>query len=75
MTNPFAAVSAGRCAVLRGLPERARDRGAVSPGTDLKLVVDGAYGVLWYRISTGHAPLSEPEAGAPARALIAQVRG
>ena len=66
---------AGRRAVLRGLLERARDRGEVSPGTDLDLVVDQAYGVLWYRILVGHAPLSATEADALARALTAQVRG
>ncbi|MEV4003650.1 TetR/AcrR family transcriptional regulator [Actinomadura sp. NPDC049753] len=64
---------AGRRAVLRGLLERARDRGEVSTATDLDLVVDQAYGVLWYRILVGHAPLSETEADALARGLAAQV--
>ncbi|MES9541640.1 TetR/AcrR family transcriptional regulator C-terminal ligand-binding domain-containing protein [Actinomadura sp. NPDC000600] len=66
---------AGRREVLRGLLERARDRGEVSPATDLDLVVDQAYGLLWYRILAGHAPLSEEAADALARALTEQVRG
>ncbi|WP_141583776.1 TetR/AcrR family transcriptional regulator [Actinomadura sp. WMMA1423] len=65
----------GRRGVLRGLLERARDRGEVSPGTDLDLVVDQAYGVLWYRILNGHAPLSGDTAEALARALAGQARG
>ncbi|WP_242886269.1 TetR/AcrR family transcriptional regulator [Actinomadura litoris] len=58
--------------VLRGILERARERGEVSAGTDLDLMVDQAYGVLWYRILTGHAPLDDAQAAELARALSAQ---
>jgi AcrR family transcriptional regulator len=63
---------AGRRAVLRGVLERARDRGETAPGADLDLLVDQAYGMLWYRVLTGHAPLGDAEAAALARALAGQ---
>ncbi|WP_433462739.1 TetR/AcrR family transcriptional regulator [Spirillospora sp. CA-128828] len=66
---------AGRRRVLRGLLERARDRGETAAGADLDLIVDQAYGVLWYRILTGHADLSEADAVALAGALAGQARG
>ncbi|WP_433473100.1 TetR/AcrR family transcriptional regulator [Spirillospora sp. CA-142024] len=66
---------AGRRRVLRGLLERARDRGEIGAGADLDLIVDQAYGVLWYRILTGHADLSEADAVALAAALAGQARG
>ncbi|MEO3830103.1 TetR/AcrR family transcriptional regulator C-terminal ligand-binding domain-containing protein [Actinomadura sp. B10D3] len=58
--------------------ERARERGETAPGTDLDLIliVDQAYGVLWYRILAGHdAPLGDAQAVDQAGALAAQARG
>ncbi|GAB2811653.1 hypothetical protein GCM10027176_15180 [Actinoallomurus bryophytorum] len=36
---------------------RGQDRGELSAGADLDLMVDQVYGVLWYRLLIGHAPL------------------
>ncbi|RJL36081.1 TetR/AcrR family transcriptional regulator [Bailinhaonella thermotolerans] len=58
--------------VLRGLLERAAARGELSPAADLDLLVDQAYGVLWYRLLIGHAPLTEAAAAALAAALARQ---
>ncbi|MFD0688808.1 TetR/AcrR family transcriptional regulator [Actinomadura fibrosa] len=58
--------------VLRGVLARARDRGEIAPDADLDLIVDQAYGVLWYRILTGHAPLGDADASRLARALSDQ---
>jgi AcrR family transcriptional regulator len=66
---------AGRRRVLSSLLERARDRGETAPAADLDLIVDQAYGVLWYRVLAGHTPLDDAQATALARALSAQARG
>lgn len=62
----------GRRAALRRILANGRDRGELRKDADLEMVVDQAYGVLWYRILVGHAPLSRPAAGRLADALIAQ---
>jgi AcrR family transcriptional regulator len=49
---------ARRREVLRALLKRGQDRGEVDPGTDLTLLVDVMFGALWYRVLSGHAPLS-----------------
>jgi AcrR family transcriptional regulator len=51
--------TAERRQVLRELLERGRDRSELAPDADLDLLVDQAYGLLWYRIMMGHAPLTE----------------
>jgi AcrR family transcriptional regulator len=48
-----------RRAALRGILERATERGEIAPGTDLELLIDVVYGVLWYRLFVDHAPLNE----------------
>lgn len=58
----LASFTAQRRAVLRDLLERGVADGALSPGADLAMLVDMAYGVLWYRILIGHAPLDEAAA-------------
>jgi AcrR family transcriptional regulator len=49
--------TAQRRAALRTLLERGRDGGDLAADADLDLLVDVAYGVLWYRLLMGHAPL------------------
>ncbi|GAB2470418.1 TetR/AcrR family transcriptional regulator [Streptosporangium sandarakinum] len=63
---------ARRRSALRGLFERAAERGETASGTDPDLLVDQAFGVLWYRILVGHAPLTEASATELAGALTAQ---
>ncbi|MGW6754625.1 TetR/AcrR family transcriptional regulator [Streptomyces sp. NPDC055006] len=48
-----------RRAALREVLERGRERGELSKGRDLDLMVDQVYGVFWYRFLLGHAPLDE----------------
>ncbi|WAL67345.1 TetR/AcrR family transcriptional regulator [Amycolatopsis cynarae] len=48
-----------RRAALRTLVAAARDRGDLPATTDVDLVTDVAFGVLWYRLLVGHAPLDE----------------
>ncbi|TDD77944.1 TetR/AcrR family transcriptional regulator [Actinomadura darangshiensis] len=73
--EPMRDFLASRRRVLRGLLERARDRGEIASGADLDLIVDQAYGVLWIRILNGHARLGEAEATALAGSLAGQARG
>jgi hypothetical protein len=37
---------------------RGRDGGEVRPDADLDLLVDQAFGVVWYRLLIGHEPLT-----------------
>ncbi len=62
--------TAARRAALRALLERGRDTGEVAPDADLDMLVDMAYGVLYYRLLVGHAPLD----GEAARSLAAALR-
>ncbi|MFG2002785.1 TetR/AcrR family transcriptional regulator C-terminal ligand-binding domain-containing protein [Spirillospora sp. NPDC048911] len=66
---------ARRRTALRGVLERARERDEIRPEADLDLMVDQAFGVLWYRILVGHAPLGEREAKELSRSLVTQARG
>jgi AcrR family transcriptional regulator len=61
--------TAARRAALRALLERGRAAGELAPGADLDMLVDMAYGVLYYRLLVGHAPLD----GGAARALAAEL--
>jgi len=63
--------TAQRRAALRALLERGRDQRGLSPDADLDMLVDMAYGVLWYRLLVGHAPLDETAAHSLAACLIA----
>jgi AcrR family transcriptional regulator len=61
--------TASRRNVLRELMERGRDGGELSPDADLDMLVDMAYGVLYYRLLVRHAPLD----ARAARVLAAQL--
>jgi AcrR family transcriptional regulator len=61
--------TAVRRAALRALLERGRDAGELDPDADLGMLVDMAYGVLYYRLLVGHAPLDEKAA----RSLAAEL--
>lgn len=61
--------TAVRRAALRAILERGRASGALAPDADLDMLVDMAYGVLYYRLLVGHAPL-DADAG---RALAAEL--
>jgi AcrR family transcriptional regulator len=63
--------TAARRAALRELLERGQARGDLSPGADLAMLVDMAYGVLWYRVLIRHAPLDAQAAESLAACLLA----
>jgi AcrR family transcriptional regulator len=67
----LAEFTAQRRAALRAVLERGRDQGGLGPDADLDMLVDMAYGVLWYRLLVGHAPLDEAAARRLAGRLIA----
>jgi AcrR family transcriptional regulator len=54
--------TAVRRAALRALLERGRETGQLAPDADLDMLVDMAYGVLYYRLLVGHAALDETAA-------------
>jgi AcrR family transcriptional regulator len=58
-----------RRAALRALLKRGQDAGELPPGADLDMLVDMAYGVLYYRLLVGHAPLDEKAAASLAAEL------
>lgn len=58
-----------RRAALRALLERGRAAGVLAADADLDMLVDMAYGVLYYRLLVGHAPLDEKAA----RSLAAEL--
>lgn len=55
---------------LRALLARGRDRGELPAGADLDVLVDQAYGLLWYRLLLRHAPLDDAVARSLAASLI-----
>ena len=59
MLSDFTAV---RRTALRTLLERGRSAGELAADADLDMLVDMAYGVLYYRLLIGHAPLDEKAA-------------
>jgi AcrR family transcriptional regulator len=61
--------TAARRAALRALLERGRDSGDLAADADLDMLTDMAYGVLYYRLLVGHAPLDERAA----RSLAAEL--
>jgi AcrR family transcriptional regulator len=61
--------TAARRAALRSLLERGRAAGELAKDADLDMLVDMTYGVLYYRLLVGHAPLDE----AAARSLAAEL--
>jgi hypothetical protein len=66
MLADFTAV---RRAALRALLERGRATGDLAAGADVDMLVDMAYGVLYYRLLVRHAPLDEQAA----RSLAAEL--
>jgi AcrR family transcriptional regulator len=67
----LAEFTAQRRAALRTLLERGRANGDIPAAADLGMLVDMAYGVLWYRLLVGHAPLDAHAARSLAAHLIA----
>jgi AcrR family transcriptional regulator len=64
----------GRRAVLRAILERAVYRGEISSEEDLELLIDVAFGVLWYRLLVDHSELSDPAADQLALLITRAVR-
>jgi AcrR family transcriptional regulator len=54
--------TAARRAVLRSLLQRGQATGELGEDADLDMLVDMTYGVLYYRLLVGHAPLNEAAA-------------
>jgi AcrR family transcriptional regulator len=54
---------------LREILRRGVDRGEVSAAVSLDLVVDFAFGAMWYRLLSRHAPVNEEFAGKVTDAL------
>ena len=66
--------TAVRRAALRALLERGRTAGELAAEADLDMLVDMAYGVLYYRLLVGHAPLDEQAARSLAAELTKSAR-
>lgn len=62
----------GRRAALRQILTDGRDRGELRADVDLEMLVDQAYGVLWYRLLVGHASLSRRAAERLAAGLVTE---
>lgn len=58
-----------RRAALRAVLERGKASGELAPDANLDMLADMAYGVLYYRLLVGHAPLDEKAA----RSLAAEL--
>jgi hypothetical protein len=58
---------------LRELFEQGVERGEVAPGADLALLVDVAFGTVWYRVLAAHEPLNRRFADQLTDALLALV--
>jgi AcrR family transcriptional regulator len=67
----LAEFTAQRRAALRAVLERGVASGDIAATADLGMLVDMAYGVLWYRMLVGHAPLDEDAARELAAHLLA----
>lgn len=67
----LAEFTAQRRAALRALLERGVASGDIAATADLDMLADLAYGVLWYRLLIGHAPLDDRAARDLAAHLIA----
>jgi AcrR family transcriptional regulator len=71
VTRVLADFTSQRRAALRALLERGVADGDLGHGADLPMLVDMAYGVLWYRVLIGHAPLDADAARDLTACLIA----
>jgi AcrR family transcriptional regulator len=54
---------------LRAILQRGVDRGELTAAVPLELVVDFAFGVMWYRLLSRHAPIDEELVGEIIRAI------
>jgi AcrR family transcriptional regulator len=57
---------------LRVILERGQARNELSKAADVDLLIDQAFGFLWYRMLVGHAPLTRRMAKALAEGLVRQ---
>ncbi len=62
VAHVLADFTAARRAALRAILARGRDSGELAQDADLDMLVDIAYGVLYYRLLVGHAALDEKAA-------------
>jgi AcrR family transcriptional regulator len=62
---------ARRRAALRAVFEQAIDRGEITSTTDIDLLVEIAFGTVWYRVLSKHAPLNRRFADHLTDALLA----
>ena len=69
VAHVLADFTAVRRAALRAILERGRASGELAPDADLDMLADMVYGVLYYRLLVGHAPLD----AAAARSLAAEL--
>ncbi len=67
--------AAARRAEFRQLLAAGQRRGELPGGRDLDLLVDQVYGLLWYRLLIGHAPLTADVAARLTRELTKQTSG
>ncbi|HEX2299393.1 MAG TPA: TetR/AcrR family transcriptional regulator C-terminal ligand-binding domain-containing protein, partial [Pseudonocardiaceae bacterium] len=67
--------AAGRRAALRAVFIRGRSRGELSADADVELLIDQAFGVLWYRMLIGRGDLDDEAAARLATGLARQVSG
>jgi hypothetical protein len=63
-----------RRSVLEAALRRGQAAGQLPADMPVALVLDVAFGILWYRLLVGHAPLSEKAAREVARAALAVAR-
>jgi AcrR family transcriptional regulator len=63
-----------RRAVLVDALRRGQAARQLPPGAPLELAADVAFGIMWYRLLAGHAPLSERAAREVAAAVLAVAR-
>ncbi len=64
----------GRRAALRQIFQRAAAWGEIAADTDLELLIDVVYGVLWYRLLLDHAPLDDDAGRQLAELVLRAVR-
>jgi len=62
--------TAGRRDELRALLARGLRQGELPADSDLDLLVDQLFGLMWYRLLIGHAPLDDAVAARLARSVI-----
>ncbi|NUR62788.1 MAG: TetR/AcrR family transcriptional regulator C-terminal ligand-binding domain-containing protein [Catenulispora sp.] len=64
-----------RRAVVKAIFARAAARKELAAGTDIDHAVDVVFGVFWYRLLLGHAPLEPAEASAHIEVLLRGIGG